>query len=303
MPRTAGLSRKKKKKPAPTSGAFSLKLLPAAGAGRIRARGPRALKLGRRQRPPPVRPGWATWGRGDVLPPGGRPRAGRGRGDTRGRASPPPRGLHAQTREPAPGRRRPGLQTTRRTSAVRRGAALLVTSAPPARPPVLGSVRPQPPPHPRVPTRRANTGARPRRHSRSWLTSGSALTAPQEMSRGAAVTPRHLSANRQPAPSAAGSALSAPRRHCARARARTGIDGRGACWGLKSSGSHGPKRLGPRDPRPRSGAERPSKPVFSPAMLTSLPSALQPEELWAIWGGSVVRIGNRRGRALGRRGT
>lgn len=213
---------KKKKKPAPTSGAFSLKLLPAAGAGRIRARGPRALKLGRRQRPPPVRPGWATWGRGDVPPPGGRPRAGRGRGDTRGRASPPPRGLHAQTREPAPGRRRPGLQTTRRTSAVRRGAALLVTSAPPARPPVLGSVRPQPPPHPRVPTRRANTGARPRRHSRSWPTSCSALTAPQEMSRGAAVTPRHLSANRQPAPSAAGSAR---QRSAALLRTRAGPNG------------------------------------------------------------------------------
>lgn len=157
---------KKKKKPAPTSGAFSLKLLPAAGAGRIRARGPRALKLGRRQRPPPVRPGWATWGRGDVPPPGGRPRAGRGRGDTRGRASPPPRGLHAQTREPAPGRRRPGLQTTRRTSAVRRGAALLVTSAPPARPPVLGSVRPQPPPlppgpHPESECRRAAPQTKP----------------------------------------------------------------------------------------------------------------------------------------------
>lgn len=84
--------KKKKKKPAPTSGAFSLKLLPAAGAGRIRARGPRALKLGRRQRPPPVRPGWATWGRGDVPPPGGRPRAGRGRGDTRAEHLPRPAG-------------------------------------------------------------------------------------------------------------------------------------------------------------------------------------------------------------------
>lgn len=222
MPRTAGLSRKKKKKPAPTSGAFSLKLLPAAGAGRIRARGPRALKLGRRQRPPPVRPGWATWGRGDV-PASRRPpprRAG-----TRGHAgpsiSPAPRAARPDARAGAwPPPAGAANHASHERGPARGGASCHLS--PPARPPVLGSVRPQPPTHPRVPTRRANTGARPRRHSRSWLTSGSALTAPQEMSRGAAVTPSHLSANRQPAPSAAGSAR---QRSAAPLRTRAGPNG------------------------------------------------------------------------------
>lgn len=168
MPRTAGLSRKrkKKKKPAPTSGAFSLKLLPAAGAGRIRARGPRALKLGRRQRPPPVRPGWATWGRGDV-PASRRPpprRAG-----TRGHAgpsiSPAPRAARPDARAGAwPPPAGAANHASHERGPARGGASCHLSPSGPSAGPWVGASTAAPPPpgpHPESECRRAAPQTQP----------------------------------------------------------------------------------------------------------------------------------------------
>lgn len=217
MPEDALLSQKS----TPALGVVSQKLPPATGGARFRARGPRAHKLGR-WRPPPARPSWATWkGRGSPasqkLP---RPEQGRGATRVQAPAPHPPRRPRTRTQKSAPGRRRQGPQTTRRTRQIRPGTVLLPSTAPSA---VSLSVCPQPPPRPH---RRGKCGRRAPQ-IQQVLADLSLRTHPP--SRCPAAPPPLVSATSVPtwvgiaAPRLRSSdPVSAPRCHHARARARAG---------------------------------------------------------------------------------
>lgn len=212
MPEDALLSQKS----TPALGVVSQKLPPAIGGARFWARGPRALKLGR-PRPPPARPSWSTWkGRGS---PASQklPRREQRRGATRVQAPSPPQA----PQKSAPGRRRQGPHTTRRTRQVRPGAVLLPSTAPSV---VSLSVCPQPPPRPH---RRGKCGRRAPQ-TQQVLADLSLRTHPPRK-RCPAAPPPLVSATSVPtwvrlaAPRLRSSdPVSAPQCHHARARARAG---------------------------------------------------------------------------------
>lgn len=217
------------------------------------------------------------------------------RGGSRVGASSPPRRPRTRTGEPAPARHRPAPNHASHL----RGAAREVHLPSSAR----QSVSPQPPPRPNP---RGMCGPRSRRPSQPRRP----LPRPHlpHRSRPAAAPPRVPPPQRRQgrARCCAPRIQSALGGATAHAR-RTQQGGRGACWGLKSSGFDGRERRGLHAPNPAFEppfrAQQPSKPIFSLAMSTGLPSALQPEELWAKWGEPAVRMGDRRDRSLGRRGT